>query len=377
MFLPQTDRQVFVNSRPANFARGLTDFHTIQPFLALDFESSPSSQKPTSTNPSFHKALCPSFTTLLAQPMTPLSTACRMPKNKKKGKQENDNDFNDMLAEFQAADLATASSASSILATSSSSSSAVTSLLSQASENARRRNISEDAIILACMSGDLAQLRRWGQQGVRVTTMEPLRVAVQAKLPFAVLSCLVKDLRADVNQRDEAGWTFLTLAAYLGQHDIVRYFAEELGAHINISDKIGQTPLYLAASMGHLDVVRFLAKLGADINRSTNEGATPLMMASHSKHQEVVKWLVKEGADTQADQGTVTAAHLSEAAGASTEQTAYLEAKTHCSNVGCSGAGIMKCTGCKQARYCGEACQLTHWKAHKADCRRWSAELAI
>jgi hypothetical protein len=37
----------------------------------------------------------------------------------------------------------------------------------------------------------------------------------------------------------------------------------------------------------------------------------------------------------------------------------------------------MKCTGCKQARYCGEACQLAHWKAHKTKCRRWSTELAV
>jgi hypothetical protein len=100
-------------------------------------------------------------------------------------------------------------------------------------------------------------------------------------------------------------------------------------------------------------------------------------MASFNKHQEVVKWLVKAGVDTQAATLTnVTAVHLSKFAGASAEQTAYLEAKTHCSNVGCSGAGIMKCTGCKQARYCLETCQLAHCKAHKGDCRRWSAELS-
>jgi hypothetical protein len=72
---------------------------------------------------------------------------------------------------------------------------------------------------------------------------------------------------------------------------------------------------------------------------------------------------------------SITAAYLSKHAGASAEQTAYLLAKTHCSNTGCSGAGIMKCTRCKQARYCGEPCQLAHWKAHKAECKRWAAEL--
>jgi hypothetical protein len=103
------------------------------------------------------------------------------------------------------------------------------------------------------------------------------------------------------------------------------------------------------------------------------------MATSGKEHAEVVKWLVKAGADTQAvfyNYPDFTAAGISRAIEASPEQTAYLEAKTHCSSPGCSGAGIMKCTGFKQARYCGEACQLAHWKAHKADCRRWSAELA-
>jgi hypothetical protein len=104
------------------------------------------------------------------------------------------------------------------------------------------------------------------------------------------------------------------------------------------------------------------------------------MVASMAKHADIVRWLVKASADTQASaafDGTIfTAATISESIEASPEQTAYLEAKTHCSSPGCSGVGLLKCTGCRQARYCGEACQLAHWKAHKADCRRWSAELA-
>ena len=99
------------------------------------------------------------------------------------------------------------------------------------------------------------------------------------------------------------------------------------------------------------------------------------MVASAGKHTNVVTRLVKAGANvTDSTLQWGTAVDISKAAGASTEQTAYLEAKTHCSNPGCSGAGVMKCTGCKQARYCGEPCQLAHWKAHKADCKRWSAD---
>jgi hypothetical protein len=108
-------------------------------------------------------------------------------------------------------------------------------------------------------------------------------------------------------------------------------------------------------------------------------GSTPLMIASSNMHVDIVRWLIKEGADTQAtmdlEEGFYTATDLSKVADASTEQIAYLEAKTHCSNPGCSGAGIKRCPACKQARYCGEPCQYAHWKAHKGDCKRWSAEL--
>jgi hypothetical protein len=98
------------------------------------------------------------------------------------------------------------------------------------------------------------------------------------------------------------------------------------------------------------------------------------MAASYNKHTSIVKWMVKAGADPRISSPWGMAADLSKEIGASAEQTAYLEAKTHCSSPGCSGAGIMKCTGCKQARYCSALCQLAHWKAHKAECKRWSAE---
>jgi hypothetical protein len=72
------------------------------------------------------------------------------------------------------------------------------------------------------------------------------------------------------------------------------------------------------------------------------------MLATASKHTDIVKWLIKAGADPStffSDFGT--AADTFSLFEASTDQTAYLEAKTHCSHPGCSGAGIKKCTGCR------------------------------
>jgi ankyrin repeat protein len=107
---------------------------------------------------------------------------------------------------------------------------------------------------------------------------------------------------------------------------------------------------------------------GADVNKRNYNGNTTLMVASFSKHAKLVKWLLKHGADAQATKANFSAADISRMGGTPIAQTECREAKAHCSNPGCSGAELKKCTGCKQARYCRQTCQLAHWKAHKADC---------
>jgi hypothetical protein len=110
-------------------------------------------------------------------------------------------------------------------------------------------------------------------------------------------------------------------------------------------------------------------ELGADINRSQRGGFTPLTVASHHKHDKIIRWLIKHGADPGAFSVLGTAVDASRDGGVPIAQTEYLEAKAHCSSPGCGGTGLKKCTGCKNVRYCGAACQLAHWKEHKADCK--------
>jgi ankyrin repeat protein len=188
---------------------------------------------------------------------------------------------------------------------------------------------------------------------------------------FAAMRCLVLELGADVNKADNSGGTPLHIAAQNGNISVVQCLTKELGADVNDVRCDLRTPLTVAALNGHLELVQYLVKeLGADINLATNTGMTPLMAASYGPHTALVKWLIKEGADPKAESTDWgTAENVMEHYGGTIEQTAYLQAKTHCSNNDCSGAGLMKCMGCKQARYCGESCQLAHWKAHKADCK--------
>jgi ankyrin repeat protein len=193
---------------------------------------------------------------------------------------------------------------------------------------------------------------------------------------LAVVRCLANELGADHNLEDQNGATPLYVTAQNGHLAVVRYLVKELRANVKKSKKDGTTPLHIAAQKGHLAVVRCLVEeLGADVNLVRKGGATALMMAASKSYHKIVAYLMRHGADPQASAALYgTAAYISKTDGASAEQTAYLEAKTHCSNPGCGGAGIKKCTGCKQVRYCGQQCQLAHWPAHKADCKA-AAEL--
>jgi hypothetical protein len=123
-------------------------------------------------------------------------------------------------------------------------------------------------------------------------------------------------------------------------------------------------------------VVCLIEELGADVTLVNERGITPLIAASARKHEMIARYLLKNGANAQAslllEYGTCTAADVSRSKefGGSAEQTAYLEARTHCANPGCSGAGLKKCANCLQVFFCSKNCQVAAWPAHKADCKR-------
>jgi hypothetical protein len=171
----------------------------------------------------------------------------------------------------------------------------------------------------------------------------------------------------------------LFIAAENGDLDVVKLLVRELSAAVNQRSYEGCTPLYIAATNGHLDdVVRRLVKeFGADVNQATKVGGTPVMTAAQNKFGEIAAFLIKYGANPLVYSPNVgTAADISRRSGAPEEQTAYLEARTHCAKPGCDGAGVKKCAGCVKVYYCCRECQLAHWRAHKAECWRSVAATA-
>jgi hypothetical protein len=158
----------------------------------------------------------------------------------------------------------------------------------------------------------------------------------------------------------------------------LRYLKKH-GANVDEADMQGVTSAYMAAQNGHLDALKCLVnEFGADVNKGTLDGSTPLMTASKNKRNEIVRWLLKKGANAQTTlyEDFGTAADISKDVGAPAEQTAYIEARTHCAHPSCSGAGLKKCARCLEVFFCSKNCQVAAWPAHKADCKRRSAAKA-
>jgi hypothetical protein len=152
-----------------------------------------------------------------------------MPKNKSKvqgvkaatvGADDDDDDFDKMLAEVTAEDSqlpadVLASTTRTVSSTSSSSSSSSGS--GEQGASSQGLHVSENAMFGACKRGDIGQLRRWGRQGVLVKKADILIDCIFDEMNFDILRCLVKELGADAaGARLTDGATPIFIAAQLG-----------------------------------------------------------------------------------------------------------------------------------------------------------------
>jgi ankyrin repeat protein len=74
-------------------------------------------------------------------------------------------------------------------------------------------------------------------------------------------------------------------------------------ADVNYRDDYGFTPLHQAAMNGHPQVVQALIEKGADVNVTDNNGFTPLHQAAMYGREKVVELLLNNGA--RVDQKTI------------------------------------------------------------------------
>ena len=84
-------------------------------------------------------------------------------------------------------------------------------------------------------------------------------------------------------------------ASAKGHTDTVKALLEQ-GADVNAKDNDGFTALMFAARDGQTDTVPALLAKGADVNAKDNDGRTALMRAKKKGHKEIVQLLKKAGA---------------------------------------------------------------------------------
>ncbi len=132
----------------------------------------------------------------------------------------------------------------------------------------------------------------WGRRRTRT----PLHSAALYGNPAVVQKLIEYD--ADVNAKDETGWTPLFWASkgrHLQDTSVVRLLLEN-GADVNARAMDGSTPLHNASYLGVPEVVRLLLEKGADIEAKGDDGKTALQIAVEEGEGEVMRVLREHGA---------------------------------------------------------------------------------
>jgi ankyrin repeat protein len=103
---------------------------------------------------------------------------------------------------------------------------------------------------------------------------------------------------ADLEVKDDDGYTPLLLAAVNGDEAVVKQLLEK-GADLESKDDDCRTPLSWAARSGHEAGVKLLLEKGADLESKDNDGLTPLLCAVRLGFEVVVKQLLEKVLDLE------------------------------------------------------------------------------
>lgn len=98
---------------------------------------------------------------------------------------------------------------------------------------------------------------------------------------------------ANVNSRDQNGWTPLHRAAFKGRIECVKALLNH-GAEVDIFDDAGYTPLQCAVEAGHEQVALLLVAHGAKVNFKSLKGVVPLDMDRFKNHPSLALPLCRE-----------------------------------------------------------------------------------
>ncbi|WP_297204616.1 ankyrin repeat domain-containing protein [uncultured Brachyspira sp.] len=103
---------------------------------------------------------------------------------------------------------------------------------------------------------------------------------------------------ANVNARDEEGWSTFLYAASFGNPDILRRLLSKNRRLINTKTKNNSTALQMAVVYDNLENIKYLVeRLKIDIDAQDDDGWTALYYAAANNKKDAYKLLLKLGAD--------------------------------------------------------------------------------
>ncbi|XP_016447471.2 protein VAPYRIN-like [Nicotiana tabacum] len=108
---------------------------------------------------------------------------------------------------------------------------------------------------------------------------------------------------ANINGRDQHGWTALHRACFKGRIEAVKALIDH-GIDVNARDEDGYSGLHCAVESGHVDVAELLIKKGADIESRTSKGITALQIAE-SLHYSGLTRVLMQGSVVKEQVGTM------------------------------------------------------------------------
>lgn len=127
-----------------------------------------------------------------------------------------------------------------------------------------------------------------------VGRLSPLLCAGENGL-VPVLSKLL-ELKADINDQTDYGFTALSLAALRGKIDAAKYLVS-MRADIHIKTECASPLLHQACESQSTDMVRFIISLGVDIDEQDINGFTAAHLAALRNNVVMLKYLVAHHAD--------------------------------------------------------------------------------
>jgi ankyrin repeat protein len=106
------------------------------------------------------------------------------------------------------------------------------------------------------------------------------------------LDALLRQSNVDINSKDSAGRTALSIAVERNKIETVKLLLRHNSIDVNAGCNYGHNPIWYGAQRGYEDTVKLLLDR-ADIVVNPDNGNTPLIAAAREGHVAVVKLLLK------------------------------------------------------------------------------------